>query len=387
MSSAKNKRSKRVQRQRRRSGAPSSSPIQQPNDLHDLHEPSVEPSLLEAASDSAPPSVEREGASAETVAEPETRRDPVSAAKQEAMKASVEASPALSTNIDTGSVAPVSRDAPEMDFDAEDDVAAHSDFFTKSTEEVHQEEARREAPDLHESDLVAHAYRAKKVDRRARSIVIGVLTVCGLIGATAIMRKAVSAAPRAPMKTEIAAAAQLPEAPQPQAVIAPVETTAQPAPVVTAPVTDSTEKQADPAPPSAETTPAPTTVAVAETTAAPLTPPTVAPIETTPKPTTTTTQPAATTTTAAAVDDKEAAMSGAQLLAAARAAMNSNNAARAATLARKALSKGAGGSAYYVLGAAYQMMGAKQGAKSAYGSCAKSGAPEAGECTALAENL
>jgi hypothetical protein len=85
-------------------------------------------------------------------------------------------------------------------------------------------------------------------------------------------------------------------------------------------------------------------------------------------------------------EDPDAALTGQQLLAAAKGALN-NSPNRAATLARKAIAKGAGGSAYYVLGAAYQMMGSNGAAKGAYASCAKSGAPEAGECASLAESL
>jgi hypothetical protein len=88
----------------------------------------------------------------------------------------------------------------------------------------------------------------------------------------------------------------------------------------------------------------------------------------------------------APAEDPDAALTGQQLLANAKAALN-NSPSRAATLARKAIAKGAGGSAYYVLGAAYQMMGSNAAAKGAYQSCAKSGAPEAGECASLAESL
>ena len=47
--------------------------------------------------------------------------------------------------------------------------------------------------------------------------------------------------------------------------------------------------------------------------------------------------------------------------------------------------KGAGGSAFYILGAAYQQMGSAGAAKRAYGNCASSGCAEASECAALAE--
>jgi Flp pilus assembly protein TadD len=80
-------------------------------------------------------------------------------------------------------------------------------------------------------------------------------------------------------------------------------------------------------------------------------------------------------------------MSGGQLLSAARTAMNSGNNSRAAALAKKAIAKGAGGSAHYVLGAAYQMMGASMGARNEYAACAKSGAPEASECAALVDTM
>jgi len=85
--------------------------------------------------------------------------------------------------------------------------------------------------------------------------------------------------------------------------------------------------------------------------------------------------------------DEDDALSGGQLLSKARQAIAGGAASKAAAYAKKAISKGAGGSAYYVLGAAYQTMGANGAAKSAYGNCAKSGCAEAGECASLAEGM
>jgi hypothetical protein len=79
-------------------------------------------------------------------------------------------------------------------------------------------------------------------------------------------------------------------------------------------------------------------------------------------------------------------MSGGELLSKATNALNSNP-SLAATLARKAAQKGAGGDAYYVLGAAYQTMGSNGAAKGAYSTCAKMGGSHAGECAALAESM
>jgi len=88
-----------------------------------------------------------------------------------------------------------------------------------------------------------------------------------------------------------------------------------------------------------------------------------------------------------AVADPDATKSGPQLLGEARAALNGGNNVRAVALARKAAAKGAGGSAYYVMGAAYQNMGSTGAAKGAYESCAKSGCAEASECEAIAGGM
>jgi Flp pilus assembly protein TadD len=88
-----------------------------------------------------------------------------------------------------------------------------------------------------------------------------------------------------------------------------------------------------------------------------------------------------------ALVDPDATKSGPQLLGEARAALNSGNNGRAVALARKAAAKGAGGSAYYVMGAAYQTMGSTGAAKGAYETCAKSGCAEASECEAIAGGM
>ena len=275
-------------------------------------------------------------------------------------------------NLDTGSVAPVSRDTPDLDFGNDDEG-----FFTKSLDEVHAEELRRSAPDLHEDHVRVALARRPRIDhRRARSIVVGVLGVCALIGATAMVRRTISTPHRGSItESAIAQAAAAPVA----TVSAPqLELPTMPAPVAE-PVAQAPTEAADPSvaaapvvaeaqPPTAATEAPAATVAP---TAAPAAAPTTAALAAAPAP----------------VDDPDAALSGAQLLAAARSAISGNNAPRAAALARKAIAKGAGGSAQYVLGAAYQAMGANAGAKSAYGSCAKSGAAEAGECAALVDSL
>ncbi len=444
MSSPKNKRAKRNEKRRGRSQAPGSPSSIRPEGLEarderasDLPEESEDRSSMpDAKSDgvevapaaeraSEVPATKREGsvkiaaAAAISDAKPnevsearadvnaegkadtkaDTKADAKHDAKSEAKQDAKHEEPE-STDLDTGSVAPVTRShAPQMDFD--DDDHEHGAFFAKPIEDVHLEEMRREAPDLHEHDLHAPAYRVKKVDHRARSLVLGVLGVCALIGATGLIRRAIAPSHRT-TSTEVAAQVAPPPPPQQQMTQvappppAPVET-AQVTPVDTATVASaapSAEATAAPsavaevasAPPSAATTEPPpaaaTTAAAPTATAALAAAPTVAP---TVAPTAAPTAAAVPASTAAA-DEAEAAMSGPQLLAAARKAINSNP-SKAAGLARKAASKGAGGSAYYVLGAAYQMMGASAGAKNAYASCAKTGAPEAAECAALAEGM
>jgi len=226
-------------------------------------------------------------------------------------------------------------------------------FFAKPEEEIHLEEMRREAPDLHEEAVVAPR---RRVDRRAHqfvAVVVGLFAAIGIAGA--VMRKA---EPRAAAATAVAAAQPIPPPPV-AAPPPPPPAAAEPAPPPPAPPAPVETAAAAPAP-----APAPTETAAA---------------------------PAATTVAVAAAApppaDDEESLSGPQLLSKARQAINSGAASKAAAYAKKAIAKGAGGSAYYVLGAAYQTMGSNGAAKGAYGNCAKSGCAEAGECASLAESL
>ena len=412
MSSPKSKRAKRHERKRRRTDA-GAEPTVQTTGLSESP-PSIEPATPEleaaASASTATPLVEtvvalprvEDAPTTVTLAATDALEERVSdvpATKKEGSGRHRTAAAADSSSdddaakLDTASLQPVTRDsggAPEMDFDDEE---ADSGFFAKSLEEVHHEEAVREAPELHDPELApAPVYRRKGVDRRARSIVMGVLGVCALIGATAMLRRATSAPPSQMHTTAAMVDNAAPPPPAvTQAAPPPPVVEAQPAIAAVATVVPAATNEPAPAAPIAETTaaataePAPTVAAQAVATEAAPAVATAAP--TTPTTTTATADTAAATTASAAPsEDPDAALSGPQLLAAARKAINSNP-SKAATLARKAASKGAGGSAYYVLGAAYQMMGSNGAAKSAYANCAKSGAPEAPECAALVENM
>ncbi len=233
-------------------------------------------------------------------------------------------------------------------------------FFAKSEDEVHLEHARSEAPDLHDHDDTD--IPTKRVDARSRTLVFSIIAVAAVFVVIALVR---GKKPR-PIVTPAAPASSAEVVPAPPAssfVEVPLVADAVPeveevavadadaggdAPDVEEVAVDA----ADTAPPTAASSSAPV------------------PSGSVPVP----------------GEDPDAALSGAQLLANAKAALGASP-ARAATLAQKALKKGAGGSAYYVLGAAYQSMGNNGAAKGAYANCAKSGAPEAGECASLAENL
>jgi len=234
-----------------------------------------------------------------------------------------------------------------------DDDTSHPGFFSKSDAEIHEEISRTEAPDLHEDEVASTRYSRRPPDPRARRIVVGIVGVAAVLGIAAVIR----AKTRGPAKPDVVETAPTPTiAPAPTPAVSYEEhPLALPASTLTvAPSESVSAVPAVTAAPSVEPSAAPS-VSVAPSASAP-------------------------------AEDPDAALTGQQLLANAKAALN-NSPSRAATLARKAIAKGAGGSAYYVLGAAYQMMGSNAAAKGAYQSCAKSGAPEAGECASLAESL
>lgn len=227
-----------------------------------------------------------------------------------------------------------------------DDDESHPGFFGKSEAEVHGVHEH----EAHDDEHAAEPIMRRPPDPRARKVVIGVVAVAALIGLVAVARVTT--------RTQV-------KAPEPSA--SPIATSTTPAPPV------SYEEQPL-APPSVSAAPT-----ASESVAAP------ADAEAPPSPSVSASVSAAPSASVPAVDP-DADLSAAQLLTNAKAALGGNP-NRAAALARKALAKGAGGSAYYVLGAAYQSMGATAAAKNAYSSCAKSGAAEAGECASLAESL
>ncbi len=249
-----------------------------------------------------------------------------------------------------------------------DDDTSHPGFFSKSEADIHHAHMREEAPDLHDEDSV-ESRRSRPRDPRAQRIVMMVVAVAALVGLAAIVRVQT----RAPLRPAPVATETMPtEAPPPiESPPLPTPFVEQPLPSATVSAAPSTVADLDAAPvPSDSVSAAPSqSVAVAPSASVP---PTAVP---------------STIASAPPAEDPDAALTGPQLLASAKASLNGGSAARAATLARKSIAKGGGGSAYYVLGAAYQMMGAKAAAKSAYNSCAKSGAPEAGECASIAENM
>jgi hypothetical protein len=245
-----------------------------------------------------------------------------------------------------------------------DDSGQFSTFFAKTEEDIHHEEARREAPDLHDPEVAPAVIPRRPVDKRARNFVAAVVGFAALLGlAGFVMRKTPKPMNGAATATQVVAPPETPAAVVPAPTPAPV-----PAPVP--------EPVATTAPAATEAATAPPAATVA---AAPSTTTTAAPAATTAE--------AAAPAPSAAPADPDEALSGRQLLAQAKSAINANNSSRAAALAKKAIAKGAGGSAYYILGAAYQTMGSNGAAKSAYASCAKSGCPEAGECASLVDSM
>lgn len=248
---------------------------------------------------------------------------------------------------------------PAVAAPAFDDDESHPGFFSKSEHDVHVEHARAEAPDLHDEDVAARQSR-RPPDPRARKIVIGVVGIAAVLSLVAVVRVKTKPAPR-PAPVETAPVVTAPPAYTfDQQPIAPTASTAvEPPPSASAPSVE----------PSAST--APSVSAAVSASAVSPTAPSVA---------------VAPSASGLPTEDPDAALSASQLLSNAKGALN-NSPSRAATLAKKAIAKGAGGSAYYVLGAAYQMMGANAAAKGAYQSCAKSGAAEAGECASLLESM
>ncbi len=277
----------------------------------------------------------------------------------------------LESKIEPAKIEPVKLDSLKIEAapaskrgKADDSGAFSNEFFAKSEDEIHAAEAH----ETFEEDI-APPPPHRHVDSRAKRLVMAVVGFAAMIGlAGAVLRRATPRPASAAEITQIApesnaaqGALPPPAAPAPVAPPAPPPApVAQPEPAKAAEPAPAPSPAPEPAPPAA-TTVALAPAAPAANTAAP------APSE-----------PAA---------DPDDALSGAQLLSKARGAIASNAASRAATLAKKAIAKGAGGSAYYVLGAAYQTMGANGAAKNAYRSCAKSGCAEASECASLADGM
>lgn len=236
----------------------------------------------------------------------------------------------------------------------EDDDDAHPAFFSKTDADLQSE--------FDDDDDPTQRRPAPAVPARSRSLVIGIVGVAAVILIAAVVRVGSRGPAIEPALSperdqdalEVAPSVATEDRRSSESARAPEAASAPPAEAASVPAAEAAS-----APPGEAT-------AVA----------TVAPAS------------AAPTTSASvdAVEDPDAALTGAQLIAKAKTALNSSP-ARAAALARKAIAKGAGGSAYYVLGAAYQMMNANAAAKGAYRTCAKTGAPEASECASLADSL
>ena len=252
-----------------------------------------------------------------------------------------------------------------------DDSGQFSTFFAKTEEDIHHEEARREAPDLHDPEIAPAVMTRRPVDKRAQKFVAMVVGFAALLGlAGLVMRKpSQSAAAAAPTQVATQATTQAP------VVATPPPPVPAPAPLPEPAVAVATAT----APAVVEAAPSASVAAAPIASAAPIA--TVAPVETA------AVAPSAAPVAAAPSADADDTLTGGQLLAQAKSAISSNNTSKAAALAKKAIAKGAGGSAYYILGAAYQTMGSNGAAKSAYASCAKSGCPEAGECASLVEGM
>jgi DNA-binding response OmpR family regulator len=243
----------------------------------------------------------------------------------------------------------------------EEDDEPHPAFFDKSEAEIHAEHHRREAPDLHDDLDVVEVRPSRVPPARARSIVVAVIAIAGVIGLAAVIRKATAPKPDAGKPATTATAPASTTAPPPASFSE--SPLASAVPSSSAAVEDA-GADADEAGDAADAGDAAEEAAVDAAPEA----------------------AAAETGTADAADPDEGKLGG-QLLGEAKAALNAGNNGRAAQLARKAASKGAGGSAYYVLGAAYQNMGSTGAAKSAYESCARSGCAEASECEAIAGGM
>lgn len=258
-----------------------------------------------------------------------------------------------------------------------DDEYSHPGFFSKSEADIHAELLHREVHDVHDEPSVSVKPRPSLPPQQGRSIVLGVLAVATVIAGAAFIRsiqkEKPSDSPSAPSAIQTPAlvstkgVALAPMTPQaPIATQAPAVSTSASIEQIAASV-------------SASTTPsvAPSNVASALA-------------STEPSSSTTVTMPSSSSSaviaampSASAAADPDDALNGTQALAQARAALQSGNMARAVKLGRKAAAKGAGGSAYYILGAAYDAMGSKGAAKQAFKSCANSGCAEASECASL----
>ena len=249
--------------------------------------------------------------------------------------------------------------------EAFDDDISHPAFFAKSETEVHDEHVRRETgEDFEEAPITP---RTRVPAHRARTIVLLVVGGAAVVILFAVVRQAMRgpAPPTATTTTEASIGPAPTATPAPSPSPAPTfdeqplgTTSASVAPIVEPSASVAPSVSAAIAPTASE---APTASAAPSASAAP-------------------------TASASAVADPDAALSGAELLAKARGLVGSSP-GRAVALARMAAGKGAGGSAYYVMGAAYQTMGSNGAAKNAYATCAKMGGAEAGECAALVEGM
>ncbi len=268
-----------------------------------------------------------------------------------------------------------------------DDDISHPGFFEKSDHEVHAEDWRREAPDLHEHDHDhdhdnSPTRRHQRVaPHRARTIVLAVLGLAIVVLAVAGVQKMLRGTTPTTTNSNSTTPSPAPS-PTPSTVSSydehPLEVDSGGAIVVPG-VVDASETEVGDALASATDT---ADAAVADTADS-------AAHDTADSAAHDTAGAATTDAAIAGADaavDPDAELSGGELLARAKAALGGNP-VRAAALARKAAAKGAGGSAYYVMGAAYQAMGSNAAAKGAYAKCAAMGAAEAGECAALAEGL
>jgi CheY-like chemotaxis protein len=286
------------------------------------------------------------------------------------MAAAAAANTATTTTSEKNEEKPVAVALPAAPAAFDDDIS-HPGFFEKSEAEVHEEHVRRESHPLIDEEEAPLTPRTRRVaPHRARTVVLAVVGVAALVIGVALVQKMF----RKPTTSTTTATTETAAT-----KTAPTETASE---TTSAPPYEEHPLEA----PSNSASAVPSTTASEAVTedAAPPTPSTTTTASETAPPTPSTT--AVPSTSASAAEDPYANMSGGELLSKATNALNSNP-SLAATLARKAAQKGAGGDAYYVLGAAYQTMGSNGAAKGAYSTCAKMGGAHAGECAALAESM